>query len=129
MNSSCVLRLYVVGATPASQRAIANLTALCEQHLPGRHTLEVIDIYQRPDVATDAQIIAAPTLVRLLPEPVVRIVGDLSDRLKVLAGLDIEFRRCLTDDPAPSYEELAGSARPGRADARRDPPRRGGRAW
>ena len=87
-----VLKLYIVGATPASQRAIANLTALCEQYLPGRHTLEIIDIYQQPELASTAQIIAAPTLVRLLPEPVARVVGDLSNRDKVLVGLDIETR-------------------------------------
>ena len=88
-----VLRLYIVGATPASQRAIANLTSLCEQYLPGRHTLEIIDIYQQPALASTAQIIAAPTLVRLLPEPIARVVGDLSDRDKVLVSLDIETRR------------------------------------
>jgi circadian clock protein KaiB len=87
-----VLKLYIVGAAPASQRAIANLTALCEQHLPGRHTLEIIDIYQQPALASTDQIIAAPTLVRLLPEPVARVVGDLSDRDKVLVSLDIETR-------------------------------------
>ena len=87
-----LLRLYVAGATPASQRAIANLTRLCEDELQGRYTLEVIDIYQRPQLAADEQIIAAPTLVRLLPAPVARVVGDLSDKAKVLVGLDLRPR-------------------------------------
>jgi circadian clock protein KaiB len=86
---SYVLRLYVAGATPRSRQAIANLTEICETQLHGRYTLEVVDIYQRPQLAADEQIIAAPTLVRLLPEPVARVVGDLSDTTKVLVGLDL----------------------------------------
>jgi circadian clock protein KaiB len=84
-----VLRLYVVGATPASQRSIANLTSFCEKHLDGRYTLDVIDIYQRPALAADEQILAAPTLIRVLPEPLARLVGDLSDESRVLVGLDL----------------------------------------
>lgn len=84
-----VLRLYVVGATAASQRAVANLSRICEEKLAGRYTLEVVDIYQHPELAAGEQIIAAPTLVRLLPEPIVRLVGDMSDREKVLVGLDL----------------------------------------
>lgn len=84
-----VLRLYVVGATPASQRAIANVTRVCEEHLAGRYSLEVIDLYQRPELAAGEQILAAPTLVRLLPEPLARVVGDMSDTTKVLVGLDL----------------------------------------
>jgi circadian clock protein KaiB len=91
-DQAFVLRLYVAGATPLSQRAITNLTRLCEDELQGRYSLEVIDIYQRPQLAADEQIIAAPTLVRLLPEPVARVVGDLSDRAKVLVGLDLRLR-------------------------------------
>src|SRR4051794_1377997 len=88
-EQSYVLRLYVAGATPGSQRAIANITRICEEELAGRYELEVIDIYQRPQLAADEQIIAAPTVVRLLPEPVARVVGDLSDTTKVLVGLDL----------------------------------------
>ena len=84
-----VLRLYVAGATAASRRAIANLTAICQRHLQGRYSLEVIDISKRPSLAAGEQIIAAPTLIRLLPEPIARVVGDLSDEHKVLVGLDL----------------------------------------
>lgn len=91
-DQSFVLRLYVAGATPGSRRAIANLTRLCEDELEGRYELEVIDIYQRPQLAADEQIIAAPTLVKLLPAPVARVVGDLSDTAKVLVGLDLRPR-------------------------------------
>ncbi|MBV9485877.1 MAG: hypothetical protein JO246_07440 [Frankiaceae bacterium] len=84
-----VLRLYVVGLTPASQRAIMRLREICEQHLAGRYQLEVIDIHLQPELAAEADIIATPTLLRLLPEPVVRIVGDLADNHRVLVGLDL----------------------------------------
>jgi circadian clock protein KaiB len=85
-----LLRLYVVGASMASQRAIANLVEICEAELEGRYTLEVIDVYQQPDHAASAGIYATPTLVRLLPEPIARLVGDMSDRGKVVVGLDLD---------------------------------------
>jgi circadian clock protein KaiB len=84
-----VLRLYVVGLTPRSQRAISNLREICETELAGRYQLEVIDIYQQPTLAAGEQIIAAPTMIRELPLPVRRLVGDLSDRDRVLLGLDL----------------------------------------
>jgi circadian clock protein KaiB len=84
-----VLRLYVVGATAGSQRAIANLRAICETELAGRYELEVIDIYQQPSLAEGEQIIAAPTLIKHLPLPVRQLVGDMSDRDRVLVGLDL----------------------------------------
>ena len=84
-----VLRLYVVGATAGSQRAIANLRAICETELAGRYELEVIDIYQQPSLAEGEQIIAAPTLIKQLPPPVRQLVGDMSDRERVLLGLDV----------------------------------------
>jgi circadian clock protein KaiB len=84
-----VLRLYVTGLTPRSARAIENMRRICEEHLTGRYDLEVIDIYQRPEAAREVQLIAAPTLVKLLPAPLRRIIGDLSDRDKVLRGLDL----------------------------------------
>ena len=84
-----LLRLYVVGATAGSQRAISNLRAICETELAGRYKLEVIDIYQQPTLAKGEQIIAAPTLVKKLPLPVRRLVGDMSDRDRVLLGLDL----------------------------------------
>jgi circadian clock protein KaiB len=83
------LRLYVTGLTPRSTRAIANLRALCEEFLAGRHELEVIDLYQQPELAQNAQLIAAPTLVKELPLPVRRLIGDLSDEQRVLVGLDL----------------------------------------
>lgn len=83
------LRLYVSGATRRSTRAIENLKRLCEQHLAGRYELEVIDIYQKPVLARDGEILAAPTLVKELPEPLRRLVGDLSDEARVLRALDI----------------------------------------
>ena len=84
-----VLRLYVVGATAASQRAIANLREICERELAGRYELEVIDIYQQPSLAEGDQIIAAPTLIKELPPPFRQLVGDMSDREHVLLGLDL----------------------------------------
>jgi len=84
-----VLRLYVTGSTPRSARAIENMRRICEEHLAGRYELEVIDVYQLPEAAREAQLIAAPTLVRLLPEPLRRIIGDLSNEDKVLQGLDL----------------------------------------
>jgi circadian clock protein KaiB len=87
-----VLRLYVTGATAASARAIANLKALCEQRLQGRFQLEVIDILQKPGLAAEEHIIAAPTLVRVLPAPLRRFIGDLSDLDGKLFGLDAHPR-------------------------------------
>ena len=83
------LRLYVAGQTPKSITAIANLKKLCEKHLMGRYTIEVIDLMKDPALAQRDQIIAIPTLIRHLPEPLKRIIGDLSNSEKVLVGLDI----------------------------------------
>lgn len=84
-----VLRLYVTGATEMSARAIANLRALCDAHLAGRYELEVIDVLQQPLLALEGHILAAPTLVKQAPPPLRRLIGDLSDRDKVIAALDI----------------------------------------
>ncbi len=84
-----VLRLYVTGSTTRSTRAIEAARQICDIHLKGRHDLEVIDLYQHPEAAAREQIIAAPTLVRLLPAPLRRIIGDLSDRQRVLASLGL----------------------------------------
>lgn len=84
-----VLRLFITGTTPRSARAIANLRRVCEEHLKGEYDLEVVDIYQRPESAKEHQIIAAPTLVRMLPLPLRKIIGDLADEERVLAGLDL----------------------------------------
>jgi len=86
-----VLRLYVAGQTPNSVRAIANINKICEESLQGRrYELEVIDLYQQPQLAQGEQIIAVPTLVRKLPPPLRRIIGDLSDTERVLVGLDLQ---------------------------------------
>lgn len=84
-----VLKLYVTGHTPRSIQAIASIRAICEENLPGRYQLQVVDIYQQPQLAEGEQIIAAPTLIRLLPLPLRKLVGDMSDKEKVLLGLDL----------------------------------------
>ncbi len=84
-----ILRLYVAGMTPQSRRAIANIKQICEEHLKGRYSLEVIDIYQQPVLAEGEQIIATPTLVKKLPMPLRRLLGDLSNTERVLVGLDL----------------------------------------
>ena len=83
------LRLYVTGLTPRSARAVKNLQAICDEHLAGRYDLEVIDIYQQPVLTRGEQIIAAPTLIKKLPLPMRRIIGDMSNRDRVLLGLDL----------------------------------------
>lgn len=83
------LRLYVTGMTPRSQRAIENIKAVCEEHLAGRYELEVIDIYLYPTLAEGEQIVAAPTLIKALPIPLRRLVGDLSSTERILLGLDL----------------------------------------
>jgi len=86
------LRLYVAGLTPRSQEAIRSVTAICEEHLAGRCELEVIDIYQNPILAKGEQIIAAPTLIKKLPLPLRKIIGNLADKDKVLVGLDLRSK-------------------------------------
>jgi len=88
-----ILRLYVSGSSGRSLRAIHNLKKLCEEHLPNDYDLEVIDIYENPRAAREEQIIAAPTLVKKLPTPLRKFVGDLSNTQKILIGLDIYERR------------------------------------
>lgn len=83
------LRLYVAGQTPKSIRAFANLKALCEEHLKGSYQIEVIDLLEHPQLARGDQIVAIPTLVRRLPPPVRKIIGDLADTVRVLVGLDV----------------------------------------
>jgi circadian clock protein KaiB len=96
------LRLYVAGKAPKSMAAFENLKRLCDEHLPGRYKIEVIDLMQNPQLAAGDQIVAVPTLVRKLPEPLRRIVGDLRDTERALVGLQLR--------PAPSsaVKDLAG---------------------
>jgi circadian clock protein KaiB len=87
-----LLRLYVSGSTLKSSRAVQNIKRVCEQHLKNRYDLEVIDIYQQAKLARDQQIVAAPTLIKRLPLPLRRLIGDMSDQEKVLVGLDLRKR-------------------------------------
>ncbi|MCX7083155.1 MAG: circadian clock KaiB family protein [Methylococcales bacterium] len=84
-----ILRLFVAGMTPNSQRAIDNVQKICEAHLQGRYDLEIIDIYQQPSYAKQNQIVAAPTLIKELPLPLRKFIGDLSKTEQILAGLEI----------------------------------------
>ena len=84
-----ILRLYVAGTSPQSVRAIANVKKICEEHLQGRYELQVIDLYQQPQLAQGEQILAAPTLIKKLPLPLRRIIGDMSSAERVLVGLDL----------------------------------------
>jgi circadian clock protein KaiB len=85
-----VLRLYIAGSSQRSMRAIENAKQICEEHLAGSYDLDVIDILQRPALAKDDQILAVPTLIKKLPLPLRRFIGDLSDRDVVLIGLDVK---------------------------------------
>ena len=96
MRTSFSLKLYVAGHSPRSQYAIANLRRLCEERLPGRYELTIIDVLERPDLAEKDRILATPTLIKELPPPVRRIVGDLADKQKVALGLSLDL-----------YEQLA----------------------
>jgi len=86
------LRLYVAGQTPKSLTAFANLKKICEEHLKGKYHIEVIDLLKNPQLAGGDQILAVPTLVRKLPPPIKKIIGDLSNTLRVLVGLDVRPR-------------------------------------
>ena len=86
------LRLYVAGQTPNSIRAFANLKRICEEHLKGKYEIEVVDLCKNPQLAAGDQILAIPTLVRKLPEPIKKIIGDLSNTERVLVGLDIRSK-------------------------------------
>ena len=86
------LRLYVAGQTPKCLKAYANLKKICEEHLAGQYTIEVIDLLENPRLAQDDQIFAIPTLVRKLPEPVRKIIGDLADTERTLVGLQLRHR-------------------------------------
>lgn len=101
-----VLRLYVTGMTPRSVRAVENLQAICDEHLSDRYSLEIVDIYQQPVLAKGEQIVAAPTLIKKLPLPMRRIIGDMSDRERVLFGLD------LVSQPATPEKQRGDHAEP-----------------
>lgn len=91
-HATYVLRLYVNDSTQKSERAVVNLKRVCEEYLNGRYDLEVIDIHKQANLARDEQIVAVPTLIKRLPAPLQRLVGDMSDLNKVLFGLDLKLR-------------------------------------
>lgn len=88
-----LLRLYVSGMTPNSQKAVENVKKICEEHLKGRYELEIIDIYQQPIFAKEGQIVAAPTLVKELPLPLRKFIGDMSQTERILLGLDLRTKK------------------------------------
>jgi circadian clock protein KaiB len=88
-NARFVLRLYIAGLTPRSVAAIASVKKTCEEHLQGRYELEVVNLYDQPTLAKGEQIIAAPTLIKRLPLPLRRLIGDMADTKKLLVGLDL----------------------------------------
>ena len=88
--SKFVLKLYVTGKTPRSERAIANLRRICDDELGGRYEMQVMDVIEHPQLAEDEKILATPTLIKEIPPPLRRIIGDLSDKEKVLLGLDLQ---------------------------------------
>lgn len=88
-----VLHLYIAGATPKSTRAIVNIKKICEEYLKGRYELKVVDIYQQPVLAKGEQIIAAPTLLKKLPLPLRKFIGDMSNTEKILVGLDLKPKK------------------------------------
>ncbi len=96
-----VLRLYVAGLTPRSTQAIWNIRKICDEHLQGRYDLEVIDIYQQPVLAEGEQIIAAPTLIKKLPLPLRRFIGNMSDTERILVGMDLRTAQEKTAAPTP----------------------------
>ena len=96
------LRLYVAGKSPKSVAAFSNLKRLCDEHLAGRYHIEVVDLLQNPQLAAGDQIVAIPTLIRKLPEPLRRIVGDLSDAERTLVGLQLRPSKVVTRAPPAS---------------------------
>lgn len=97
MSNKYLLTLYVTGTSPRAQIAIANLESICQQELQGQYELEIIDVLQHPQRAEDEKILATPTLIKQLPPPLRRVIGDLSDKAKVLLGLEV--RPTLSESP------------------------------
>src|SRR3954466_12524303 len=99
-----VLKLYVTGSSPRTSVAIANLQRICEQELQGRYELQIIDVLENPQVAEDEKILATPTLIKQLPPPLRRVIGDLSDKEKVLFGLEVRPSIVAESDPKPEMQ-------------------------
>ena len=96
-----MLRLYVTGSSPRAETAIANLRRICEQELRGQYELQIIDVLKEPQLAEDEKILATPTLIKQLPPPLRRVIGDLSDTGKVLLGLEVRPATALESDRKP----------------------------
>jgi circadian clock protein KaiB len=108
--SDFILKLYVTGANSRAQVAIANLRRICEEELGGRYQLEIIDVLEKPQLAEDDRVLATPTLIKQLPPPLRRVIGDLSDKEKVLLGLELRpFLRSATTPPAPPSDPRPGT--------------------
>lgn len=103
----CVLKLYVAGQTAKSIAAFANLSKICDEHLKGKYRIEIIDLLKNPGLAKGDQIVAIPTLIKQLPLPVKKIIGDLADTERVLVGLDLKMQ-----DPIPRRRTNGGRKRP-----------------
>jgi circadian clock protein KaiB len=97
--STYLLKLYVTGKTPRAEKAIANLRRICEEELQGKYELQIIDVLEHPQLADDEKILATPTLIKRLPPPLRRVIGDLSDKEKVLLGLDVWPEDPTTPEP------------------------------
>jgi len=90
MTNKIVLKLYITGHTPKSERAIANMQSICKNELEGQYELIIVDVLEKPQLAEDEKILATPTLIKMVPPPLARVIGDLSDTEKVLIGLNME---------------------------------------
>jgi circadian clock protein KaiB len=88
-----ILKLYITGMTPNSKRAVENVKKICDEYLRGRYELEIIDVYQQPSRAEGGQIIAVPTLVKMLPQPFRKLIGDMSNKERVIVALDLKERK------------------------------------
>ncbi len=111
-----LLRLYVTGATPRSVRAIDNITHLCEEHLKGRYRLEVVDVYRQPELVKGQDLVAVPTLIKLLPKPLRRFIGDMMTTERLLVGLDLRLAQ--VKDAAAGKD--TGTHRHGDAEKKKD---------
>ena len=99
-----LLKLYVTGSSPRAETAVANLRRICEEELRGRYELQVIDVLKEPQLAEDEKILATPTLIKQVPPPLRRVIGDLSDTGKVLLGLEVRSTTTKEADPKPEMQ-------------------------
>ena len=109
MSNSYILRLYVTGKTPRTERAVSNLRRICNEDLRGKYEHQSIDVLENPQLAEDEKILATPTLIKRLPPPLRRVIGDLSDKEKVLLGLDVWPEMADDDEPDPADADESAS--------------------